>query len=208
MSRLRLSLRHIARRWISLFMLSPFSYPKISKTATPRQAKRCKQNQRLSCISPSVGIPLQNTSTVHTTSSFLTLALVPCSSSGSPGCESPCGNLFFFFFFPAQERAVAGLKNSRAQKLEGFSLPRQQGRNGLKGASGTSPPTFEAKMNHGPLLCKEGWEGTQRIRLIFLRFPVCLSAFSRVTAVLHLPCINRSNILDYSPLLYDFNGVA
>lgn len=63
-------------------------------------------------------------------------------------------------------------------------------------------------MNYGPLLCKERWEGTHRIRLIFLRFPVCLSAFSRVTAALHLPCIHRTNILDCSSRLHDFNGVA
>lgn len=133
---------------------------------------------------------------------------MPCSSSGSPGCESLRGNLFFSSFFFAQERAVAGLKNSQAQKLKGFSLPRRQGRNGLKGAGGTSPPTIEAKMNYGPFLRKERWEGTHRIRLIFLRFPVCLSAFSRVTAALHLPCIHRSNILDFSSPLCDFNGVA
>lgn len=63
-------------------------------------------------------------------------------------------------------------------------------------------------MNYGPLLCEERWEGTHRIRLIFPRFPVCLSAFSRVTAALQLPCIHRTNILDCSSLLYDFTGDA
>lgn len=54
-----------------------------------------------------------------------------------------------------KERGAEGRGGKKGPEAERLSLPRQQGENRLKGASGTSPQTFDVANEDKPLLCRE-----------------------------------------------------
>lgn len=73
---------------------------------------------------------------------------MPC-SRGSPGCVSPWSCRWLI------KKGGRRGEGGEAPEAERLSLPRQQGENRLKGASGTSPQTFDVADEDKPLLCRE-----------------------------------------------------